>query len=202
MSSTVSVPTTVRTAVTSDIGRLAETLAAAFYDDPVMKWCFPDDDRRAALNVGSFRVILEATLPDGGVHTVTGEVAGSVWLPPDAQLDEEQLAADLGRESAEYAERVYTLLELMNAHHPTHEPHQYLFILGTRPGWQSRGLGSALIRAVLDECDRDGVPAYLEATSEQNRRLYERHGFRMTETLTLPDGPPVFCMWRTPAGVA
>ena len=38
--------------------------------------------------------------------------------------------------------------------------------------------------------------AYLEATSEQNRRLYERHGFVATAELRLPDGPSLWAMWR------
>jgi hypothetical protein len=31
---------------------------------------------------------------------------------------------------------------------------------------------------VLERCDREGVRAYLDAASERNRRLYERHGFQ------------------------
>jgi hypothetical protein len=30
---------------------------------------------------------------------------------------------------------------------------------------------------VLARCDREGMRAYLDATSQRNRRLYERHGF-------------------------
>jgi hypothetical protein len=35
----------------------------------------------------------------------------------------------------------------------------------------------------------NGVPAYLEATSERNVRLYLRHGFDVTEQVRLPGGP-------------
>ena len=54
------------------------------------------------------------------------------------------------------------------------------------------------MRAVLDTCDRDAMPAYLEATSEGNRRLYLRHGFEVTGEIQLPDGPNMWPMWRTP----
>ena len=47
--------------------------------------------------------------------------------------------------------------------------------------------------------DRDGVAAYLEASSPRNRVLYERHGFEVTEEFTLGRGsPPLWRMWRAP----
>jgi hypothetical protein len=43
------------------------------------------------------------------------------------------------------------------------------------------------------------VPAYLEASTPGNRRLYERHGFRATEEVMMaPDAPPMWLMWRDP----
>ena len=198
MSTIPAVTVTVRTATTADASRLADTLAEAFQSDPVMSWCYPDDHRRAVLLPASFRVVLDATIPAGGVETVTDEIAGSIWVPPNAAVDEETMAGRLGDISAEYAERLLTLLELLDAHHPVSTEHQYLFVLGTRSTWQSRGLGSALLRSVLNDCDAVGMPAYLEATSERNRSLYARHGFEVTAVVHLPDGPPLWCMWRAP----
>ena len=83
--------------------------------------------------------------------------------------------------------------------HP-HEPHHYLGILGVSPELQGRGIGSALMQPVLERCDRDGMPAYLEATTPRNRALYERHGFRVVLQVRWPDGgPPLWPMWRDPA---
>jgi GNAT superfamily N-acetyltransferase len=119
-------------------------------------------------------------------------------VPPAAELDEEQLVADLVGASGNDAERVLTLMEVVDVEHPIDVPHQYLFVLGTRPEWQSHGFGSALLRSVLDPCDEDGTPAYLEASSERNKQLYLRHGFEVMTPVRLPDGPPLWCMWREP----
>src|SRR3954454_17032844 len=85
---------------------------------------------------------------------------------------------------------------------PRHHPqpaHWYLYYLGTRPGRQSAGIGTALLRPMLERCDSEGVPAYLEATSARNRTLYRRHGFEDQKALNLPDGgPPMYPMWRQP----
>jgi predicted N-acetyltransferase YhbS len=87
----------------------------------------------------------------------------------------------------------------MESGHPT-TPHYYLDSLGVEPEWQGMGLGSALMRPVLERCDREAMPAYLNAGSPRSRDLYMRHGFEVTEEFTLPDGgPPLWRMWRQPA---
>jgi hypothetical protein len=52
---------------------------------------------------------------------------------------------------------------------------------------------------VLERCDREGARAYLDATSERNKRLYERHGFQAEDPFASPGGPPLWPMWRQPA---
>jgi hypothetical protein len=42
------------------------------------------------------------------------------------------------------------------------------------------------------------TPAYLEATSEINKRLYLRHGFETIGEIRLPSGPSMWPMWREP----
>ena len=103
----------------------------------------------------------------------------------------------LGAVVEEHADRLFETLGRMEEKHPV-EPHRYLFLLGTRPESQGRGLGSALMAPVLQTCDRDRVPAYLEATSERNKQLYTRHGFDVTDEIALPGGPTMWTMWRSP----
>ena len=65
---------------------------------------------------------------------------------------------------------------------------------------QGRGIGAAVIRPVLDRCDADGLPAYLESSNEQNLSFYARHGFRqLWEDRPAPDGPVFRGMWRDPS---
>jgi GNAT superfamily N-acetyltransferase len=83
-------------------------------------------------------------------------------------------------------------------HHPR-EPHWYLYHLGTEQPRRGAGIGTALMRPVLEQCDRERLPAYLEASSVRNRRLYQRHGFRDLAPLPLPaGGPTLYPMWRDP----
>ncbi|MGY1583054.1 N-acetyltransferase family protein [Streptomyces sp. MN13] len=59
------------------------------------------------------------------------------------------------------------------------------------PRLQGCGIGTAVLRALLERCDRDGVPVRLNVLrGSPARRLYERHGF----TLVSEDPVDVFMM--------
>ena len=94
-------------------------------------------------------------------------------------------------------EEVVGLLDQMGEFHPT-EPHWYLPLIGVDLTMQSRGHGSALLRHALERCDRDRLPAYLEATSPLNKPLYERHGFEDLGVIQEGSSPPMWPMRREP----
>jgi ribosomal protein S18 acetylase RimI-like enzyme len=190
----------VSKATTGDLPELSETLAQAFFTDPIFSWWIPEDQRRKEILPEFFRIVAEANLAGEAVYRSGDGVAAAVWTPPGGQPSDEEMAElvpPLAAATAEYAETLFEFLALMDEKHPQ-ERHFYLFLLGTRPAWQSQGLGSALLRAVLDGCDGTGTPAYLEASSEGNKRLYRRHGFEVTGEIHLRDSPPLWCMWRPP----
>jgi hypothetical protein len=59
------------------------------------------------------------------------------------------------------------------------------------------------MRPTLERCDREGLPAYVEASSERNAALYERLGFKLIRELRVGGSPPLRLMLRpsTPSGV-
>ena len=82
--------------------------------------------------------------------------------------------------------------------HPS-DPHWYLDYIGVASGGRNRGAGSALLRPMLERCDAERMPAYLNAGTQESRRLYERHGFHATAEIRLPfGGPSLWRMWREP----
>jgi ribosomal protein S18 acetylase RimI-like enzyme len=44
-------------------------------------------------------------------------------------------------------------------------------------------VGSALMREVLEKCDGEQMPAYLESSNRENLTYYRRHGFEVQEEL-------------------
>ena len=95
------------------------------------------------------------------------------------------------------APRALGVLSKMEKIHPE-QPHWYLAVLGTATEHQGRGVGSALMKPVLDTCDDEGIPAYLESSKEANIPFYRRHGFEVKGEITIKDGPTLWPMWRDP----
>jgi len=191
----------VRRAAGADLPAVVQTLTAAFFDDPVFEWWVADPRRRRQLLPPFFEITVDLNHPHGGIYTTDPvPAAAAVWVPPGRQpageAAEEMVAAYI-EAAEETAERLLAAFTLMEEVHPT-EPHAYLFLLATQPPWQSCGLGSALLREVLQRCDAEETPAYLEATTVGNQRLYHRHGFEVTGEIKLPDGPSMWPMWREP----
>jgi ribosomal protein S18 acetylase RimI-like enzyme len=96
------------------------------------------------------------------------------------------------------ARRSLNCINHAQRHHPKHE-HFYLSVLGVDPSFQGRGLGKALMQPVLERCDAQSIPAFLETESENNVRLYKGRGFELTLTEPMPGGGPlIYYMSRTP----
>jgi GNAT superfamily N-acetyltransferase len=81
--------------------------------------------------------------------------------------------------------------------HPR-EPHWYLFAVGVVPEATGRGRGTTLLEPVLERCDAEHLPAYLEASSEDNARLYARLGFERRGEVEVLEGVRLRPMWREP----
>lgn len=121
-----------------------------------------------------------------------GRLPRNMVVPSDACVELERALAVVFRDFP----RTFELFELFDAHHPQ-DPHYYLQFIGVRPACQGIGIGSALLRAVLDRCDLEGAAAYLEA-DERSKLLYLKHGFEPIAELRLPEGPSIWPMWRAP----
>lgn len=75
-------------------------------------------------------------------------------------------------------------------------PHWYLETLGVAPEHQGRGLGSALLTHVFLHSEADGVPCYLETSTERNVRMYEAKGFVLRDSAEVSDSLTLYIMVR------
>ncbi|WP_455358565.1 GNAT family N-acetyltransferase [Streptomyces sp. SYSU K21746] len=193
----------IRQAGESDRAALTRLLDEAFMDDPVSGWVFPDEAHRRRVHGLFLGVFVDVALSEGRVDMAADGSAAALWLqiPAGEPEGEDDTPARMRETADPDNERAELVGRLTGAVHPTAEAHEYLLMIAVTPDRQGEGLGTALIAPVLERCDRDGVPAYLEASSARSRRLYERLGFEFTgTTVELPDGPPMWPMWRKPQG--
>ena len=194
----------VRRAAAADVPALAAMLARAFFDDPVARWsCRPDRLRMAVLERFE-RTRLLQLLPEDDVWIPDDASAAALWAPPDRWRT--TVREDVHLTRGLLHPRLIARMPMvawgvlgMERRHPENPPHWYLAVLGTDPSRQGEGLGSAVLRPVLERCDDDGVGAYLESSKERNIDFYARHGFRVTGEASMPrGGPTIWTMWRDP----
>ncbi len=183
---------------TADRERLLTSLELAFSADPVMRWFWPDPSsyrahfRRFALVIGG------PAFDHGTAFSADDGRAVALWLPPGATIDDDALVEImLGSVAPELLEDLSAFADVVREHHPEYE-HWYLPITGVDPIAQGKGLGATLLREALAACDRDGLPAYLEASTVRSRALYERFGFRQVGVIQAGTSPTTWSMLRDP----
>ncbi|MHB8241997.1 MAG: GNAT family N-acetyltransferase [Solirubrobacteraceae bacterium] len=193
----------IRRATPADVPALAQMLARAFFDDPVAGWSCPWDELRAS-SLERFQAIrLRQLLVHEEVWTTDALDCAALWAPPSrwrTTLREDAALIRMFNRPRLLARMPLVALGWLKLErgHPVRPPHWYLAVLGTDPAAQGRGLGSQVLGAVLEQCDRDGVGAFLESSKERNIDFYARHGFRVTEEVKLVRGPSMWKMWREP----
>jgi GNAT superfamily N-acetyltransferase len=191
----------MRPATAADVQHLKTMLAEAFFDDPVFGWLMPKDSQRRARLSRYFGVDLRHyALPRGRVWTTADLSAAALTLPPGKWRVPPHTSLLQGSAFGVHLPRAARMGAAMEWRH-MHElrgPHYYVRDIGVRPDVQGKGLGSALLRPTLDRSDREGLPAYIEASSERSAALYERLGFRHIRELRVAGSPPLWLMIRPP----
>lgn len=195
-------PPCARHATDADVVALGSTLAAAFASDPLWRWITPDDERWHRRAPAMFAHEVQGRLRQGHSYTTDDRAGVALWAPPGQWKPPSGHLVTSAWPMARLtgiggARRGVGLLGAIERAHPK-EDHWYLAVLGTHPDHQGSGVGTALLVPVLDRCDQDGTPAYLESSNPANLAFYERHGFSATGELAPNGSPPLTLMWRTP----
>jgi GNAT superfamily N-acetyltransferase len=192
---------TVRVAQPRESGSLKRALGAAFFDDPIFGWLVGRSPNRQTRLERYFAIQLDHSLADGCVWTSDGLQGAALCMPPGRwRLPPQSMIASGGRYASVFRGRLPRAFGLLAAIERRHlrGAHHYFSNIGVAPEAQGKGLGSRLMRPTLDRCDKEGLPAYLEASSERNAALYERLGFQCTEVLRFAGSPPLALMMRPP----
>lgn len=195
-----------RRATPADTAPVSRTLARAFATDPVVDWFVRDDGRRErALKTWFDFAVTKLGLPGGETWMAEDASTVALWIPPPQDVMQLSLVDEIAAiptflsvVSFSRLGRMQRLRAAFDANHPK-APHWYLFFLAVEPDRQGQGLGSAILKATLDKVDAKREAAYLEASSEKNVPLYQRHGFEIvSEFSPEPTGPTLWGMWRKP----
>ena len=193
-----------RVATESDCEAVMETIAAAFHDDPLWSWIFPDASARWDQQTRMFGFYVESSLPRGTVLMADTRASATIVYTPPGELEltedvERRIEPFVKDALGPHAGAVLETLERFQAAVPDGPPFYYVSLLGTRPDMRGHGIGMALLDEVCTEADRELKPVYLESTNPGNNHRYERHGFQRRKDFWTPDKQRVVTtMWRDP----
>ena len=177
------------------------TMTMAFSNDPVTRWVLRDAHQYLTYWPQFVKAFGGGAFANGTADATDDHGGVALWLPPEVEADEETMGA-LTAEAVPPAEQdeVFAFLGQMGEFHPT-ERHWYLPLIGVDVTRQGMGYGSALLRHACERCDRDRLPAYLEATTPRSKALYERHGFEELGVIQAGGSPAMWPMLRRPSSL-
>jgi len=192
-------PLPVRRVSAVDIPALGALLGRSLYDDPLLRWIFPDDKRRAQGIGRYFTRLMKPRIRDGVVTTIDCKSV-AVWTPPSPP-QQPSLWERYGESfymRRVHGRRVHIIRDcfqrMAQRHPPT--PHWYLLALATEDTCHGQGLASRLLEEMFLRCDKEGQNIVLETSKESNLAYYEKFGFTMTDELLIDEGLKTWLMVR------
>jgi GNAT superfamily N-acetyltransferase len=177
-------------------------------DDPFFEYLFPDQQHRHRSVAVLHRTVLDRVGDFGLTRTalVDDAVAGvALWVPPGKwpyppmlQLRQLFTAVRAFMPDVSGLARAGRILRAAELAHPK-RPQWYLQLLMVDPVHQRQGIGARLQAEALEQCDRDGLPAWLETQKEANLAYYARFGFEVAhEHRPVPEAPAMWSLSRDP----
>jgi ribosomal protein S18 acetylase RimI-like enzyme len=194
----------IRPADSSRIAHIAEVVGRAFVTEPMMTWSLGGRTDDLEERCVRFHELFLAPLMGREIIWESTDGRGAlVLVPPEQQdaLDDALAQVDESRTQNVFhgGGRRYELFwEWVGSKIPR-EPLWHLDSVAVAPGWQGRGIGSALIEFGLEHARESGAAMVLETGTQRNVPLYERLGFHIVEEAHSPQGGPhVWFMRRDP----
>jgi GNAT superfamily N-acetyltransferase len=192
----------------AQVGAAIGILRAAFLDDPIFRFHFPDPQLRGKVLELFFSDVVRAHTRLGHVYAVFDRerlIGTAVWRPPNvhatglwAHLRGLIMRCRLLALSPRAGLKLLRGFAELEATHPDF-PHWYLFFIGVESRQRGRGIGARLMAPVLGVADTTGMPCYLETPFPQTLPFYRALGYEITsEPRPFAGAPQLWAMTRTP----
>ncbi|MFT6957118.1 MAG: ribosomal protein S18 acetylase RimI-like enzyme [Halieaceae bacterium] len=196
----------VRSASQHEYEQLGRITAQSFAEDPFNCWLFKNTEVMELLYSS---LAQEVYLPGQLCYFATSQQAGAdvgatMWML-STDISDLSLAT-----SIKIAWKVLISLgpgavykifkfERESSKRKPAEPYMYLFSVGVLKDVRGIGLGRKLMVPMLDACDRERLPVFLESSNPENHGYYASLGFRTQEIYHFTKGaPPMEAMLRHP----
>jgi ribosomal protein S18 acetylase RimI-like enzyme len=72
--------------------------------------------------------------------------------------------------------------EYVKSYHPQDHEYIYLWFIAVDKTEQGKGIGSKMIKGIIDKSNIESLPIYVETSDERNLKFYQKHGFEIYHT--------------------
>ncbi|MEA5570116.1 GNAT family N-acetyltransferase [Calothrix sp. UHCC 0171] len=193
----------------SQIQKASQVLGKAFNQDPIFAYIASENPlEKANLIESSCQMLLRYSQCHNQIYTTTDELKGiAAWIPPGYATDNILRLFQAGIITVLFnihIKKILISLSMLFTAEKYHkqmmkQPHWYLMMLGVSPDFQGQGIGGMLLEPVLQQADIEGLPCYLETSTQAAVRFYQRHGFEIAWNGELaPGSPQLWIMIREP----
>ncbi len=186
----------------SDLSQLVEVMIEAFWDDPEMNFlCRGDRKKREAFFL-SFRNIFLKSMFHSQVFTTEDKKAVACWVPPLQKQKSTWRSQTHLRDMLKSVEKttiqknILRLKYLLRRNIPSDR--YYLSTLAVSPSSQGKGMGSKILEPMLNFCDQENIPAYLNTSKEINLKFYKKHSFEVVKEYRVNKDLNIWFMERPP----
>ena len=176
----------------------AQTLARAFFNYPLLKYYYPNDEKRKKIAYYFIASSVFSGIKSGMVYTTSIKMEGvAVWVSsdryPKSMLDSIR-SIPLSISFGLFSNGIYKM-KAVGDHIDSVKArlaparHMFLQTLGVDPIHQGKGYAGKLLTPMLIRLDEDKLPCYLETLDEKNVGLYEHFGFKLLDESAIPGTP-------------
>ena len=110
----------------------------------------------------------------------------AVWIPPLGYPLDIWRCLEAGYYSGLNYSFPFSLLNTNYYDTSMKQPCWRLYLLGVSKDYQRQGIGSALIKPILERASCDDLPCYLFTQTEEGVNFYESNGFEVIKKIDIP----------------
>ena len=185
----------VRELDSTEVKAATNVLKHAFATDPCLLHLIPDENERSYIGPALARGWLRYGIGWGKVFCTENLEGVALRRPPGAEDIHPLGAVVSGMWQTPLllgwagTQRLINAGRAMDARHAraVQGPHWYCWLVAVDPAAQGGGFGGELMRHTFDLADEQGVPCYLETTSERALAVHLHHGYEIVEDGRIPD---------------
>lgn len=178
----------------TDVDKVTKMLERAFADDPLWKVILKGQEEEKKV-VYVFEFLIRYGLKYGRVYADSSAINGAgVWLAtPNTNMNIWQLlrsgviklGVKLGIKTGMKMDQIFSIIKEDRKKRMENQPYVYLSLLGVEPAKQGQGIGTKLVKKMIEHLPND-IPIYLETETEQNVHYYEKFDFEVVKKVYLP----------------